>query len=134
MPRRFVGETQNVAHLSFDRAALAEPGDITIELDGTTLTLPWPGGQDRIHLRRLGDAWAQAAPLHPSEKNPRRNGNFKDAFRHRVVFVYGTVGDQHETAWALAKARFDAETFWYRGNAVVDVVSDAEFDPQAEPE
>jgi len=28
----------------------------------------------------------------------------------------GTGGSEEENTWALAKARFDAETFWYRGN------------------
>ena len=29
------------------------------------------------------------------------------------------------------KARYDAETFWYRGNGSVDVVTDIDFDPSA---
>ena len=49
-----------------------------------------------------------------------------------MLFVYGTRGTAEENAWALAKARFDAETFWYRGNGSVDVVADTAFDPQAE--
>jgi hypothetical protein len=44
-----------------------------------------------------------------------------------VVLVYGTQGTAAETAWALAKARFDAETFWYRGNSAVEVVPDTAF-------
>src|SRR5581483_1069083 len=37
-------------------------------------------------------------------------------------------------AWALAKARFDAEQFWYRGNGSVDVIPDTAFDPAKEPD
>ncbi len=43
-----------------------------------------------------------------------------------MVFVHGTKGTPEETAWALAKARFDAESFWYRGNGSVDVIADTE--------
>jgi pimeloyl-ACP methyl ester carboxylesterase len=39
---------------------------------------------------------------------------------------------QHEgdkwTAWSFAKARYDAETFWYRGNGSIDVIADVDFD------
>jgi hypothetical protein len=64
-------------------------------------------------------------------KGPHRYGPFKDAFRNRFMLVYGTRGDEQENAWAAAKARFDAETFWYRGNGAVDIVSDVEFDRAA---
>jgi dienelactone hydrolase len=70
----------------------------------------------------------------PDMKGPARNGPFKDAFRHRMIFVYGTKGTAEENAWALAKARFDAETFWYRGNGSVDVMPDTAFDAQKEPD
>ncbi|MEW4451123.1 hypothetical protein AB1L30_00355, partial [Bremerella sp. JC817] len=61
-------------------------------------------------------------------------GAFKDAFRHRVVLVYGTVGSEEENAWALARARYDAETFGYRGNGSIDVIPDTAFDPAADPD
>ncbi len=54
-------------------------------------------------------------------------GGFKDAFRDEPVLVYGTRGSDTETAWGLAKARFDSETFLYRGNASFRVMSDAQF-------
>jgi hypothetical protein len=51
-----------------------------------------------------------------------------------MQLVYGTRGTPEENAWALAKARFDAETFWYRGNGAVDVLPDSRFDPSRERE
>jgi hypothetical protein len=60
-------------------------------------------------------------------KSQLRNGTFKAAFNHRFLFVYGTGGTAEENAWALAKARYDAETFGYRGNGSVDVMPDTEF-------
>jgi len=43
------------------------------------------------------------------------------------VFVYGTKGTAEENQWALAKARYDAETFWFRGNGSPEVVPDTAF-------
>jgi hypothetical protein len=51
-------------------------------------------------------------------------------FRHRPILVYGTNGTPDENAWALMKARYDAEAFWYRGNGSLDVIADTEFNPQ----
>jgi hypothetical protein len=56
-----------------------------------------------------------------------RRGPFKEAFRNHMIFVVGTKGTTEENAWGLAKARFDAETFWYRGNGSVDIVADTAF-------
>ncbi|MEZ4825142.1 MAG: hypothetical protein R3C61_02440 [Bacteroidia bacterium] len=43
---------------------------------------------------------------------------------HRVVFVYGTAGTAAENAWAMQKARYDAESFWYQGNGSIEVIPD----------
>jgi len=67
-------------------------------------------------------------------KGPHRSGPFKEAFRHRVQLVYGTRGTPEENAWQQAKARYDAEVFWVRGNASVDVLADVDFDAAAEPD
>ena len=40
----------------------------------------------------------------------------------------GTGGTAEENEWSLAKARFDAETFWYRGNGSVRILLDKDFD------
>jgi hypothetical protein len=61
-------------------------------------------------------------------------GSFRDAFRNRVLFVVGTKGSAAENAWALAKARFDAESFWYRGNGMIEIVLDTDFDAAKEPD
>src|SRR5262249_46767066 len=46
--------------------------------------------------------------------------------------VYGTGGTVEENAWAYAKARYDAEQFWYRGNGSIELVADREFDAATE--
>ncbi|MEN9732515.1 MAG: hypothetical protein RLZ45_510, partial [Verrucomicrobiota bacterium] len=47
---------------------------------------------------------------------------------HRVLLVYGTRGTPEENAWAIAKARFDSESFWYRGNASLEMIPDTAFE------
>ena len=69
-----------------------------------------------------------------AQKGPERYGPFKDAFRNHVVFVYGTKGTPAENAAALAKARFDSETFLYRGNGGIRVLADTEYHPSAQPD
>ena len=50
-----------------------------------------------------------------------------------MLFVVGTKGSPEENAWALRKARFDAENFWYRGNGFIQIVLDSSFDPAKDP-
>ena len=133
--RRFVGTTDNVARLALEPAGLTPGKPLHVHLDGQKLNdVPWPAGQRAIHLARDGEQWAVTPPPPLSHKGPHRYGPFKDAFRHRVMFVYGTAGTADENAWAFAKARYDAETFHYRGNASIDVIADAAFDPRREPD
>jgi hypothetical protein len=124
--RHISGTTDNVARLTLTLSGLGAGTGLTLELDGQKLTLPTTPSDGSLHLHRQGDRWETGlAPA--GDKCASRYGPFKDVFRNRVVFVYGTQGTAAETAWALAKARFDAEVFWYRGNAAVEVVPDTAF-------
>jgi dienelactone hydrolase len=135
--RRFRGTTENVARLALDLGrALPDAKDarpIQIELDGQKLPPFSPGstrsdGDRSIWLVRTGGTWSLTpSPPPASRKGPARQGPFKEAFRNRFILVYGTKGTPEENAWSLARARFDAEVFWYRGNGSVDIVSDASF-------
>jgi hypothetical protein len=131
--RRIAGRTDNVARLALDVRHLDPGGPIKVELDGQKVGgLPDAGEVERIWLARGDAGWSRVDPPSPALKGPHRSGPFKDAFRHRMMFVYGTKGTAEENAWALAKARFDAETFWYRGNGSIDVLPDTAFDPNSE--
>jgi hypothetical protein len=131
--RRFSGKTVNVSRLSLDLSVLRPYAAIHVELDGKKLPeIPWPDKQERVWLLRTRESWHASSQPSPSLKGPHRYGPFKDAFRNRVMFVYGTKGSADENAWAFAKARFDAETFWYRGNGSIDVIPDSQFDSMAE--
>jgi poly(3-hydroxybutyrate) depolymerase len=130
--RRITGSTENVARLSLSTEALAGEGPLRVTLDGDSLFANPEGG--RVTLARGPRGWTPVPPAPASQKGPHRAGTFKDAFRNRVLFVAGTAGDEAEDARALAKARFDAEQFWYDGNGSVDVVTDVAFDPASEPD
>ena len=125
----FKGTTSNVTRLALTPAGAAAAGAATrVDLDGTKIDVT-PSGDGRLHLALDASGWKAADPPDARFKGPVRSGGFKDAFRHRVVLVYGTGGTPDERARAFNKARLDAEAFWYRGNGSVDVVSDKAFDP-----
>ncbi len=135
--RRIAARTANVARLSFQLEPLIPPGaPIDIELDGqrfqgvawslwTTNREPAVQKADKpIAFERDNERWRLAARLDPARKNPARYGPFREAFNNRMLFVHATRGTDSENAWALCKARYDAEQFGYRGNGSVDVVAD----------
>ncbi len=125
--RRFVGTTENVTRLLLDLGHVRPGKPLTVELDGVNIEkIAWPGAP-RLYLERKGKQWQVTAAPAKALKGPHRYGPFRDAFRNRMVFVYGSKGAPAENDWAFAKARHDAETFWYRGNGSVDVLSDVEF-------
>jgi pimeloyl-ACP methyl ester carboxylesterase len=130
---RVTGSTTNVSRLAIDVGHLKATKAITVQLDGLpALEIPWPEQGTCVRLERDGERWAAAGPLPAAHKNPERYGPFRDVFRHRMIFVYGTQGTPEENAWALAKARFDAETFWYRGNGAVALRADTDFDAMSD--
>jgi poly(3-hydroxybutyrate) depolymerase len=133
--RRIAGTTANVARLALNVDHLSRDGPLNVELDGKTPgQVAWPGVASPLRLERRGESWFVMQRPSASLKGPGRYGPFKDAFRNRFQLVYGTCGTPEENAWSLAKARLDAETFWYRGNGDCDVLADREFNPAADPE
>lgn len=129
------GTTDNVKRLSLALGALHMPDTVRVELDGDSLTITGPAAaQDRLFLAHADDGWQVTEAPSPEQKGPHRYGPFKSAFRHDVTFVYGTQGTPAEDRWAVRKARFDAETFWYRGNGSIDLVPDTAFAPAAHPD
>jgi hypothetical protein len=129
--RRFKGTTANVARLEISLGDLAT-GDrpIRFEIDGDRLDVR-PTGEATVLLeRRYGDGgrWLAIRDLSvPANKSPYRGGPFKQAFDKGFVLVYATAGSKEENEWAFAKARFDAESWYYRGNGAVDILSDREY-------
>lgn len=125
--------TDNVLALAIEPAAWsefkAEPATLTI--DGQTFEIALHRAQigtARFQRTSVDQPWEGAGEFDPTLKGAHRDGPFKHAFNNRMVFVYATGGTDAENAWALAKARFDAETWQYRGNGACDVVPDTAFD------
>ncbi|MGZ5499337.1 MAG: prolyl oligopeptidase family serine peptidase, partial [Candidatus Aminicenantales bacterium] len=138
--RVFKGTTENVERLAIDiqpaaTSAAATPAaggaanTIAFELDGSKSEAPAVEAKSRIFLERGEKGWTVSTPPGSGSKGPLRSGGFKDAFRHGFIFVYGTRGDAAEDARSFGKARFDAETFWVRGNAGIEILPDTAFDP-----
>jgi len=126
---RFVGQTENVSRLAFDAGLFADKDTVTFHLDSLkSLKVRLTDSPEKIWLSKENGQWICIQEPSKNVKGPHRYGTFKDAFKNRFVFVYGTKGTAEENAWAFSKARFDAEYFWYQGNGSIDVLADSEFD------
>lgn len=127
--KSFRGTTENIAILGFSLASF-QPGDeIQIELDNSspiTYTVQRTG--DMIYLHNKAD-WLLGEKPDKNLKGVVRGGSFRAPFNHRMVFVYGTLGNSKEDKLNFEKARYDAEAWYYRGNGAVDILSDKMFDP-----
>lgn len=121
--------TSNVAVLRIDLKKAGRTGEQILSLDGQELTAQ-ANSDAQILLSKEKGTWKQIESMPSMAKNPARYGNFKSAFTNGVVFVYATRGNSQEDAWYLNKARYDAETFWYRGNASIELIKDVDFDPK----
>ncbi|MBI5863351.1 MAG: prolyl oligopeptidase family serine peptidase, partial [Planctomycetes bacterium] len=131
--RQFNGTSENVRRLAIDLSHLSD-GPIQFELDGQTLEAARPAptaGAPSLFLLREGETWSVASSVDAAEKGPNRYGPFKTAFNNRFVLVVGTKGDAAENQWALQKARYDAEAWWYRGNGCATIMTDAQYLDQA---
>ncbi|UMB53072.1 prolyl oligopeptidase family serine peptidase [Lutibacter sp. A64] len=116
-------DTDNVELLEVDLTKLSDT--ITnISVDGTTFNV---NSNSKVFLTAKNNEWNIVNKPSLQEKGPHRNGGFKDAFRHNVVFVYATKGSTLENEWYYNKAKFDAETFWYRANGTIEVIKDTDF-------
>lgn len=108
------GTTSNCRGLS-----LVAPASLkSIAVDGTSIEVP-AAKAGRVNLARGADGvWTL------SESIASRPHGFKAVFDKRFVLVYGTRGTPEENEWAFAKARYDAEQWWYRGNGTTTVYAD----------
>lgn len=123
------GKTENIRLLSFDLADFGPGQTVAITLDSLkTIRYPIKTAGEKLYLVKK-ESWEIGAKPAVTQKGPHRSGTFKEPFNHRMVFVYGTSGTAAENDWAINKARYDAETWYYRGNGAVDIVPDKEFNP-----
>ena len=120
-------ETDNVASVSFLISQLEFKGKPVIRVQENYIRTET--GKD-ITLKFNQGHWQLSDGASHREKNPQRYGGFKLAFTNHMVFVYATQGSTEENEWYKNKARFDAETFWYRGNGSIDIIPDTDFTPE----
>ncbi|HVS19707.1 MAG TPA: prolyl oligopeptidase family serine peptidase [Planctomycetota bacterium] len=138
--RRFVFKTQNTSRLWIDLSRIGFPQDgepatmpagedFAVFIDGAEMGIEWPAGARELRLfqRIPGGPWEAMGPVAPRWKNPQRAGPFKEAFKNRMVFVYGTQGEPEAAYRCFAKARYDLEVWRYRANGSALLVSDREF-------
>ena len=131
--KKLTAKTDNVSRIAFMLKAWGGSLPETISVDGKSIDLASVRSTplELLRLEKTGSEWKVKQGDVSALKGPVRYGPFKDAFRNHVVFVYGTKGTPEENAWSLAKARFDSETFLYRGNGGIRNVPDVEFEPAA---
>jgi hypothetical protein len=129
-PKRqlFEGITINVAALALDVSHLKPEASVEVILDGE------PVGEFAVEDKLLTflrneEGWQSVPSLPPSFKQPQRYGGMRSVFGNNPILVYGTRGTLEERSWALAKARYDAETILVRHNGSVEVLADTAFKP-----
>ncbi len=126
------GSTANTLLLQLDLAQFGSSRVVNIRLDSTeAISYTTQSAADSVVLRRSATGWAISSYPAAAEKNPARYGTFKDAFRNRMVMVYGTAGTAAETVANREKAIYDAESWYYRGNGAMDIITDKEYDTVA---
>jgi len=108
--------TENVRAITFLRAIPA------LTLDGQSLNKIAAG----TTYIRSSDKW-KPGKLADTERRAGFAGPLKQAFKDRFVLVYGTAGTPEENRWSRDKARYDAESFYVRGNGSPEVVADSVF-------
>jgi hypothetical protein len=89
--------------------------------------LDWPAIWETFAAHTLPAQAAPPAVTPPIDTRGFPVGSFKRAFDRGFVLVYSTGGSPDENRWSLAKARFDAEQWWYRGNGTAPILSDTDF-------
>jgi len=127
------GTTTNVQTLALVLSDIKAGATINIQLDGAAPIVYTKQNADTLYLHKAS-TWTPGTLPAANEKGIQRNGTLKEAFNNRMVFVYGTTGTKEENEWAYNKARYDAETWYYRGNGAVDLIADKDFNATAYPD
>lgn len=126
--KTITGTTENVRVLKLSFADFQQGDKVKITLDnGAAVEYSVNGTQDSLFLLNSNGSWNISVKPGPNQKGPHRYGTLKDAFNNNMVFVYGTTGTKEENEWSFNKARYDAETWYYRGNGAVDMIADKDF-------
>lgn len=88
--------------------------------------LDWPGIFELFNAKTLDRPAADTLATELLDEHSMPRGTFKRAFARNFALVYATRGTAEENAWSLAKARYDAEQWWYRANGRAEVIADTQ--------
>lgn len=122
-----ISKAENIALFVLDMPSLNLPkGNVVVNIENQILQVPTT--RKAIFALENGK-WATRNKIDRKQKNSIRYGGFKNAFDNNVVLVYATKGTTEENEWNQNRARFDAETFYYRGNGSIEVIADTEYAP-----
>lgn len=122
--KNITGTTTNINAVAIDTKDFAIGDTVTVVLDGSQLTHIVNG---TVLVLEKNTTWNKGTSPSLTNKGIQRNGGLKEAFNHNMVFVYATHGTEAENNWALQKAKYDAETWYYRGNGSVSLIADKDF-------
>jgi hypothetical protein len=123
-----IEKADNAALLVFDLPALTFASEqVQIKVQEQQILVP---ANKKAILSYNEGQWQVVDNVNPKQKYSGRYGGFKSAFDQQVVLVYATKGTAKENELYLNKARFDAETFYYRGNGSFDIIPDTDYSLQ----
>lgn len=126
--KTITGNTENISVLGLKLNGFNHGDTVFIIINSQKLNIVVEESTQEVYLS-LKDQLSLCDKPGANQKGIIRNGTFKEPFNNRMVFVYGTKGNKDENQWSYSKARFDAETWYYRGNGAVDIVADKDFLP-----
>ena len=122
-----IAKAENVALLVLDIPSLGlDKSNTVVNIENQTLQVPT---NKKSILAFENGKWSTKNSINKKQKYSSRYGGFKNAFDNNVVLVYATKGTATENEWNENRARFDAETFYYRGNGSIEVIADTEYTP-----
>lgn len=126
--KSIAGATKNIRVLKLGLNNFGLNATVSITLDKTEpIKYNTSTPNDSLVLVLKDNKWIMWNTPELNQKGPHRYGTFKDGFNNNMVFVYGTMGTKEENDWSFNKAKYDAETWYYRGNGAVDIISDKEY-------
>ena len=126
--KTITGQTENIRLVKLDFKDFKVGDSVKIRLDEVVIAPQVvKSSNDSLFLLNDNGKWIISNKPDLYQKGPHRYGTFKDAFNNQMVFVYGTSGTKEENEWSFNKARYDAETWYYRGNGAVELIADKEF-------
>lgn len=126
--KRIELKTDNARMVKLLPTAFAKNEPFKVIIDGFEVCYACKTDDKTLYFIK-NEKWEQAEAPTQNQRSSVRNGTFKEGFNHKMVFVYSTNGTKEENEASYQKAVFDAETWYYRGNGAMDIVTDKDFTP-----